>query len=88
MIVKRSIAIRGHRTSISIEEPFWAALRAMADRQAISLAGLVARIDARRDESTNLSSAIRVAVLTDALERQPAADLGERTSLQAAADVS
>lgn len=61
-IVKRSISIAGHRTSISLEEPFWAELRAVAAQRGISVQALVGRIDADRGEQ-NLSSAIRVFVL-------------------------
>jgi predicted DNA-binding ribbon-helix-helix protein len=61
-IVKRSVSIAGHRTSISLEAPFWDALREMAQAQGISLQSLVGRIDAERD-GQNLSSAIRVFVL-------------------------
>ena len=56
------IDIAGHRTSISLEEPFWAALREMASERLTSLAGLVAAIDAARGDA-NLSSAIRVEAL-------------------------
>ena len=59
---KHSLDIAGHRTSISLEDAFWDALREMASAQGVSLAGLVARIDAERD-GANLSSAIRVFVL-------------------------
>jgi predicted DNA-binding ribbon-helix-helix protein len=61
-IVKRSISISGHRTSISLEEPFWDALQALAQRRGIALQRLVGEIDAARGEQ-NLSSAIRVHVL-------------------------
>jgi predicted DNA-binding ribbon-helix-helix protein len=60
---KRSIAIAGHRTSISIEEPFWQALKEIADAEGKSLAAMVAAIDAARTPETNLSSAIRLHVL-------------------------
>lgn len=69
MIVKRSVAIRGHRTSISVEEPFWQRLRSLAAERDTALAALVAEIDERRDPATNLSSAIRLFVLADALAR-------------------
>lgn len=59
---KHSLDIAGHRTSISLEDAFWDALRETALAQGVSLAGLVARIDAERD-GANLSSAIRVFVL-------------------------
>ncbi|MFL4993718.1 MAG: ribbon-helix-helix domain-containing protein [Microvirga sp.] len=67
-IVKRSVSIAGHRTSISLEEPFWASLREIADRDKISIQALIGRIDAERGEQ-NLSSAIRVFVLTDLRQR-------------------
>jgi len=59
---KHSLTIAGHRTSISLEEAFWEALRRIAAEQRRSLAGLVAEIDAARG-SANLSSAIRLYVL-------------------------
>lgn len=61
-IVKRSVAIAGHRTSISLEEPFWEALREIADQEGQSIQALIGRIDAERGEQ-NLSSAIRVHIL-------------------------
>ena len=61
-IVKRSISIAGHRTSVSLEEAFWSRLRAIADERGLPVAALVAEIDATRGAS-NLSSAIRVRVL-------------------------
>ncbi|BCP54405.1 aryl-sulfate sulfotransferase [Kaistia sp. 32K] len=60
---KRSVSIAGHQTSISIEEPFWQALRTIAASRGQSLAGLIAAIDGERQAETNLSSAIRLAVL-------------------------
>jgi len=59
---KRSFSISGHKTSISIEEPFWLALRDIAREENLSLAALVGRIDKQR-HSTNLSSAIRIHIL-------------------------
>lgn len=63
-VVKRSIAIAGHRTSISLEEPFWEELRRIASQRGIAVAALVAEIDAAR-AGENLSSALRVHVLED-----------------------
>lgn len=60
---KRSLSIAGHATSISVEEPFWLALREIAAARSLSLAGLVAEIDGGRSPETNLSSAIRLHVL-------------------------
>ncbi|WP_442755988.1 ribbon-helix-helix domain-containing protein [Methylocystis sp. JAN1] len=61
-VVKHSIVIAGHRTSVSLEEPFWRALKEIAAVDGVSLAALVARVDAGRGEA-NLSSALRVFVL-------------------------
>ena len=60
-IVKRSVSISGHLTSISLEEPFWDELKSLAKSEDISLARLIARIDKQR--SVNLSSALRLYVL-------------------------
>lgn len=59
---KHSLAIAGHRTSISLEEPFWLALKEIASGDGIPLAALVAEVDSRRGEA-NLSSALRLRVL-------------------------
>jgi predicted DNA-binding ribbon-helix-helix protein len=64
-IVKRSISISGHATSVSLEEPFWEALKEMAALRRQPLAALVCEIDAARGEA-NLSSALRLAVLAHA----------------------
>lgn len=63
--VKRSFSIRGHRTSISLEAPFWDALKEAAKREGISLAALIALIDEERGDA-GLSSAVRVWILNDA----------------------
>jgi predicted DNA-binding ribbon-helix-helix protein len=59
---KRSLTIAGHRTSVSLEEPFWAGLKEIAARDGVTLASLIASIDQRR-EAENLSSALRLHVL-------------------------
>ena len=59
--LKRSVVIAGHRTSVSLERAFWAALRDMAKTQGISVNRFIEQIDAGR--TGNLSSAIRVHVL-------------------------
>jgi predicted DNA-binding ribbon-helix-helix protein len=61
--IKRSFAIRGHRTSISLEPPFWSALKEVAARERLPLAKLVGTIDKNRGES-GLSSAVRIWLLT------------------------
>jgi len=61
-IVKHSLAIAGHRTSVSLEEAFWEALKTIAVQRGVSISSLVAEIDSDRGEA-NLSSALRVYVL-------------------------
>jgi predicted DNA-binding ribbon-helix-helix protein len=60
--IKRSFAIKGHRTSISLEKPFWDALKEAAAEDGATLAGLVADIDGNRGAS-GLSSAVRIWLL-------------------------
>jgi predicted DNA-binding ribbon-helix-helix protein len=67
-IVKRSVTIAGHRTSVSLEAPFWEALRDIAQARGASVQQLIGTIDAGRG-GQNLSSAIRVFVLTAVRER-------------------
>ena len=57
--VKRSFTIGGHRTSISLEAPFWEALKAAAAHERVPLSRLIARIDKDR-EGCGLSSAVRM----------------------------
>ena len=67
-VVKHSVVIAGHRTSVSLEDAFWRALKDIATKEGISLAALIARVDAGRGDA-NLSSALRVFVLERALGR-------------------
>jgi predicted DNA-binding ribbon-helix-helix protein len=60
---KRSILLAGHGTSLALEPEFWAVLDAAASREGLSLAALVARIDAGRGER-GLASACRVYALS------------------------
>jgi predicted DNA-binding ribbon-helix-helix protein len=62
MLRKRSIALAGHATSVALEAEFWAVLEAGAGARGVSLAALVAEIDAGRGERP-LASACRVAAL-------------------------
>ena len=70
---KHSLSIAGHRTSISLEAPFWAAFRDIAKARNVSVSALVQQIDAERmagaEAADNLSSAIRVFVLRDLQRR-------------------
>ncbi len=61
-VVKRSIVIAGHKTSVSLEDAFWDALKEVASGRRLTLSDLVASIDAARNQG-NLSSAIRLFVL-------------------------
>ena len=61
-VVKRSIVIAGHKTSVSLEDAFWKELKKIALDRDLTLCGLVASIDFGRDHA-NLSSAIRLHVL-------------------------
>jgi predicted DNA-binding ribbon-helix-helix protein len=61
-IVKRSLVVAGHRTSVSLEEAFWRRLKRIAAELGLSVNALAARVDAARGEA-NLSSALRVFVL-------------------------
>lgn len=70
--VKRSVAIAGHQTSISLEPIFWAALEQAAAGAGLPLSALVARIDAERiaaPDPPNLASAIRVWLFARALDQ-------------------
>jgi predicted DNA-binding ribbon-helix-helix protein len=70
-IVKHSVRIAGHQTSISLEQKFWDILREIASRQNISINKLITNIDATR--SGNVSSTLRLFVLED-MERRLSAD--------------
>jgi predicted DNA-binding ribbon-helix-helix protein len=72
-VQKRSLSIAGHRTSIALEPEFWAVLEQMATQNGQSLAGLVKSVDETR-QTTNLSSALRLAALAWLQARTPAAD--------------
>jgi predicted DNA-binding ribbon-helix-helix protein len=62
LVVKRSVVVSGHKTSVSLEEQFWKSLKEIAGRRNMQLSDLVSSID--RDRShTNLSSAIRLFIL-------------------------
>lgn len=70
---KRSVTIAGHRTSISLEPEFWAALEAAAATRGWSVARLIGEIDRAREqprEGGSLSSALRVFLLAEARQKQ------------------
>ena len=70
-MIKRSLTLNGHRTSVALEAPFWQALEDIAHQQSLSLPALVARIDRTRSDNTSLSSALRVFALQQARQTPP-----------------
>ena len=74
---KRSLTIHGHRTSISLEEPFWVALNDIAKARQQSVASLVQMID--KERIGGLSSAIRMFILAE-IRHQLAASTTNKTS--------
>ena len=61
--VKRSLTLRGHRTSVSLEDDFWQGFRDIAEAQGKPINVLAAELDAERDLETGLATAIRLYVL-------------------------
>jgi predicted DNA-binding ribbon-helix-helix protein len=61
--IKRSLTLRGHRTSVSLEEEFWRAFREIAEEKSTPINALAAEIDEARGVESGLASAIRLYVL-------------------------
>ncbi|MEY8839297.1 ribbon-helix-helix domain-containing protein [Cribrihabitans sp. XS_ASV171] len=61
--VKRSLTLKGHRTSVSLEDEFWRAFRDIAEEEGKAINSLAAEIDVSRDPDTGLASAMRVYIL-------------------------
>jgi predicted DNA-binding ribbon-helix-helix protein len=61
-VVKRSIIVGGHKTSVSLEEPFWSGMKEISAQRGMTLSEVVSEIDKNRQQG-NLSSAIRLFVL-------------------------
>jgi len=61
-VVKRSVVVAGHKTSVSLEDAFWIGLKEISGERHVTLSELVAAIDSQRQHG-NLSSAIRLFVL-------------------------
>ena len=68
LVIKRSIVIAGHKTSVSLEDAFWSELKDIAEEKDQTLSMMVGDIDTRRSQG-NLSSAIRLFVLDNARAR-------------------
>jgi predicted DNA-binding ribbon-helix-helix protein len=69
--VKHSVTLRGHRTSISLEDAFWVELRRIAAERDMAINALVAEVDAGRGVEAGLASALRVFVLEALRDRLP-----------------
>ncbi|MCO5730265.1 ribbon-helix-helix domain-containing protein [Rhizobium sp. SSA_523] len=69
MIRKHSATLHGHRTSFTLEDEFLEELQQIAAARQVSLAGLIAKIDDARPSDSNLSSALRLFVLSSLKER-------------------
>lgn len=65
MLIKRSFSLNGHRTSVALEQEFWAVLWEIAGRRGLALGALVSAIDAERDPARPLASSLRVLALTE-----------------------
>ena len=61
-VAKRSILLAGHKTSVSLEDEFWTALKEIAREEDVSVSALVLRVDGTRERG-NLSSALRIFLL-------------------------
>jgi predicted DNA-binding ribbon-helix-helix protein len=69
-LIKRSFSLAGHRTSVALEDEFWAALTHIAAERSQTLTALVAATDAERDPARPLASALRVLALSEFFSRQ------------------
>jgi predicted DNA-binding ribbon-helix-helix protein len=76
LVVKRSIMVAGHKTSVSLEDAFWKGLKEIARGRNTTLSELIGTIDSERRQG-NLSSAIRVFVLDFCRTRLPDVHLGK-----------
>jgi len=63
--VKRSLTLKGHRTSVSLEDVFWAEFRNIAAKRNMHINALACEVDVERDVDVGLASAIRVYVLEE-----------------------
>lgn len=67
--VKHSVTLKGHRTSISLEDEFWLAFRKISAEKSKPINALIAEIDVDRGTTMGLASAIRLYVLRDLQDR-------------------
>jgi len=83
LVVKRSVVLAGHKTSVSLEDAFWKSLKEIAGHRHTTLSSLLATIDSERQHG-NLSSAIRLFVLgfyRDQLEIRVAREAAQQTMM-------
>ncbi|MDE0306489.1 MAG: ribbon-helix-helix domain-containing protein [Albidovulum sp.] len=70
-LIKKSLTLRGHRTSVALEQEFWTAFEDIARRENYSVRDLVTAVDETRDDGVSLASSIRVYVLTQYRNADP-----------------
>jgi predicted DNA-binding ribbon-helix-helix protein len=83
-VVKRSIVVAGHKTSVSLEEAFWNGMKEISGERNMTLSELVGEIDGKRQQG-NLSSAIRLFVLDHFKNRATGVSGGSEVKPHAAA---
>jgi predicted DNA-binding ribbon-helix-helix protein len=71
LVIKRSVVVGGHKTSVSLEDDFWRALKEIALSHRVTLSSLIGTIDSQRHQG-NLSSAVRLFVLEHYRQRSSA----------------
>lgn len=83
-VVKRSVKVAGHNTSVSLEDPFWNALNQIAISRNVSVSDLITTINNGRGQYCNLSSALRLGDISDSEENEYG---GRKVGRQRHADV-
>jgi predicted DNA-binding ribbon-helix-helix protein len=78
-VIKRSVVVGGHKTSVSLEDAFWSGLKEIAGTHRMTLSNLIGTISTQRDDA-NLSSAIRLYVLAHFRAPMTAASPGRAAS--------
>jgi predicted DNA-binding ribbon-helix-helix protein len=78
-VLKRSVVINHHKTSVSLEDAFWKAIKSIAAARSLTLSELVAEVDSERRQG-NLSSALRLYVLEHYRARAQGGGTGDRTT--------
>ena len=82
-MVKRSVVIGWHKTSVSLEQPFWDVVREIAAAEAITVSAVLRRVDAARAQA-NLSSLVRVYVLQQVRARATRGDTAANAAYSSA----